>query len=332
MVRRSPIAVTMFFLALFVMAFYVALEFGKKRDDTIVRTQLAMGTMVEIQVRGLEREAADAAINAAFAEVRRVDTLFSTYKPESPVWKLNRGADTVVAVPDEVFGLMLRCGMMWESTGGTFDVAVEPLVQAWGFDGDQPAVPSDSALAGALARSGWRHVLLESDNLVRKSPGAGVNFGAIAKGYAVDRAVEVLREHGAAEALVNAGGEIRATGGEWEVGIQHPRSPSELLAVLDLQGMAVATSGDYEQYFERDGTRYHHIFDPATGHPARGCQSVSIIASDDVTADALATAVFVMGTERGMDFLKQYPDIEALIVDDQGGIHATPGFDRYRKR
>ncbi|MBR9974243.1 MAG: FAD:protein FMN transferase [Bacteroidetes bacterium] len=332
MVRRSPVAVTMFFLALFVMAFYVALEFGKKKDDTIVRTQLAMGTMVEIQVRGLDRDAADAAINAAFAEVRRVDTLFSTYKPESPVWKLNRGTDTLVAVPDEVFALMLRCDTLWRASVGAFDVAVEPLIRAWGLDGEQPAVPADSVLAAALESSGWRHVSLEADNIVRKSPGAGVNFGAIAKGYAVDRAVAVLRARGATEALVNAGGEIRATGGSWEIGIQHPRSPSEFLAVLDLQGGAIATSGDYEKYFETDGQRYHHIFDPSTGYPARGCQSVSVIASDDVTADALATAVFVMGTEHGMEFLKQYPDIEALIVDQQGQVHATPAFDRYRKR
>ena len=322
----------MFFLALFVMAFYVALEFGKKEDDAVSRTQVAMGTLVEIQVRGLPREKADEAINAAFAEVRRVDTLFSTYQDESPVRKLNRGSDTLVEVPAEVYALMLRCDTLWRNTGGAFDVAVEPLVRAWGFDGEAPAVPSDSALAEALARSGWRHVALESDNLIRKSPGAGVNFGAVAKGYAVDRAVEVLRGLGAIDALVNAGGEIRATGGDWDVGIQHPRSPSELLTVLDLKGKAVATSGDYEKYFEIDGTRYHHIFDPATGRPARGCRSVTVIAGDDVTADALATAVFVMGTEHGMEFLKQYPDIEALIVDDQGVVSRTPGFDRYRKR
>jgi thiamine biosynthesis lipoprotein len=116
------------------------------------------------------------------------------------------------------------------------------------------------------------------------------------------------------------------------VGIQHPRSPSELIAVVDLHGRAIATSGDYEQYFEHEGKRYHHIFDPATGRPASRCQSVSVIADDDMTADALATAVFVMGTGRGMEFLKQYPDIEALIVDDRGVLHGTPGFDRYRKR
>lgn len=332
MSRGSLIALVLLFLALFAAAFYVGLEFGSEKDDTVARTQIALGTIIEIQVRGLPQGEADVAINAAFAELRRVDTLFSTYKTESPVWRLNHGRDTLVDIPAEVYALLLRCDSITRSSGGAFDVAVEPLVHAWGFDGDTPAMPSEEDLSAALARSGWRHVSLSEENRIRKSPDAAVNFGAIAKGYAVDRAVAVLRARGAGEALVNAGGEIRATGGSWQVGIQHPRSPSELIAVVDLYGRAIATSGDYEQYFEREGKRYHHIFDPATGRPATRCQSVSIIADDDMTADALATAVFVMGTERGMEFLKQYPDIEALIVDDRGALHSTPGFDRYRKR
>ncbi|MBE0645498.1 MAG: FAD:protein FMN transferase [Bacteroidetes bacterium] len=332
MSRRSPIAITMVVLALFCAGFYIALQFAKKDDDSVSRTQIALGTLIEVQVRGLDREAADAAINAAFAEVRRVDTLFSTYKPESPVWKLNHGSDTLVMLPDEVYTVLLRCDTLWRRSKGAFDVAVQPLIEAWGFDGENPAVPSDAVLQVALRNSGWNHITLDADRTVRKPNGAGVNFGAIAKGYAVDRAVTVLRDRGVSEALVNAGGEIRATGGSWQVGIQHPRSPSELLAVVDPQGRAIATSGDYEQFFEKDGVRYHHIFDPSTGFPARGCQSVSVIAGDDMTADALATAVFVMGPAAGLEFLQQYPDIEALIVDDQGVEHRTSGFDRYRTR
>ncbi len=322
----------MFVLALFCVGFYLALQFGRKDDDTVTRTQIALGTLVEVQVRGVAQAEADQAINAAFAEVRRVDTLFSTYTPESPVWKLNHGGDTLVTLPAEVVALMHRCDTLWRRSAGAFDIALQPLIEAWGFDGERPAVPSDSALKAALSRSGWRNIGLTADGSVRIRPGTGVNFGAIAKGYAVDRAIAVLRKRGVAEALVNAGGEIRVTGGNWEVGIQHPRSPSELLALLDPRGRSVATSGDYEQFFEHGGVRYHHIFDPATGMPARGCQSVSIIADDDMTADALATAVFVLGPKAGLEFLKQYHDIEALIIDSQGAEHSTPGFDEYRMR
>ncbi|MFZ1730253.1 MAG: FAD:protein FMN transferase [Bacteroidota bacterium] len=332
MSKRSPIAITMYVLAFFSVGFYIALQFAKKDDETVSRTQIALGTLIEIQVRGLARADADAAINAAFAEVRRVDTLFSTYKPESPVWKLNHGDDTLVTVPAEVLDLMLHCDTISRRSAGAFDVAVQPLIEAWGFDGENPSVPAAWALDAALLRSGWKHIGFTPDGLVKKSAGAGVNFGSIAKGYAVDRAITVLRESGITDALVNAGGEIRAVGGSWQVGIQHPRSPSELLAVVDLHGRAIATSGDYEQFFEKDGVRYHHIFDPSTGAPARGCQSVSVIAGDDMTADALATAVFVLGPKAGLELLKQYPDIEALIVDDKGGQQSTPGFERYRTR
>ncbi|MCB2206580.1 FAD:protein FMN transferase [bacterium] len=331
MSKRSPLGLTMFILALFVMGFYIALQFSKK-DAPLVRTQVALGTLIEVQIRGMERAEAWHIMDAVFAEVRRVDTLFSTYKESGPVWKLNHSSDTLVRVPDEVFALLRRCDSLTRASHGAFDIAVEPLIEAWGFDGDTPAVPVDSLLARALKESGWQHVHLLDADRVRKAAASRINFGAIAKGYAVDRAVAVLREHGAGDALVNAGGEVRSSGGEWSIGVQHPRSPSELVAVIELHGKAVATSGDYEQYFEVGNMRYHHIFDPSTGRPARGCQSVTVIADDDVTADALATAVFVMGPEDGMEFLTQYQDIEALIIDEKGEEHTTPGFAGYRTR
>lgn len=330
MAKRSPIALTMYVLAIFSIGFYIALQFAKK-DDTLVRSQVALGTLVEIQIRGMERADAWKAMDKVFAEVRRIDTMFSTYKEGGPTWKLNHGSDTLVAVPEEVAMLLQRCDELTRDTGGAFDVALEPLIKAWGFDGDSAAVPAPDALTAALVASGWKHISLLDGNMVRKSPKAGINFGAIAKGYAVDQAVAVLAEQGVKEGLVNAGGEVRATGA-WSIGIQHPRSPSELAAVIELKGKAVATSGDYEQYFEVDGVRYHHILDPADGMPAGEIQSVSVIADDDVTADALATAVFVMGVEKGMEFCTQYHDIEALIIDEQGEMHMTPGFDHYRTR
>jgi thiamine biosynthesis lipoprotein len=331
MARRSPIAVTMFFLTLFVIGFYIALQFGRN-DDGLTRTQVALGTMVEVQIRGMERAEAWPLMDAVFAEVRRVDTLFSTYKEGGPVWKFNHADDSLLRLPAEVYALMLRCDSLTRATGGAFDIAVEPLITSWGFDGDNAAVPAPDVLQRALAASGWRHVTLRGEGSVVKKADARINFGAIAKGYAVDRAVAVLRDNGVKDGLVNAGGEVRTTGGDWSIGIQHPRSPSELVAVVDPKGRAVATSGDYEQYFEIDGLRYHHILNPQSGLPARGCQSVSVIADDDVTADALATAIFVMGVEKGMEFVKQYPDIEALIIDEQGREHVTPGFGHYRTR
>ncbi|MBN1446554.1 MAG: FAD:protein FMN transferase [Bacteroidetes bacterium] len=332
MTRPSPIALTMYALALFAIGFFIALQIGRQQDDTVKRTQVALGTLIEIQVRGMERVDAWRAMDAAFAEIRRVDTLFSTYTEGAPVWSFNHTADSVIALPSEVIALMRRCDTLTRITGGAFDIAVEELVRVWGFDGDAPTVPDSAALAHALARSGWTKIRVNESGLVEKSPGVTINFGAVAKGYAVDRAVAVLELHGVHEGLVNAGGEVRATGGTWSIGIQHPRSPSELVAVIDPCGRAVATSGDYEQYFEQDNRRYHHIFDPATGMPARSCQSVTVLAADDLTADALATAVFVMGPRKGMEFLQRDPHIEGMIIDEQGVEHSTPGFATYRTR
>jgi thiamine biosynthesis lipoprotein len=330
MSRRSTIAITVFVLALFAIGFYVAFQIARK-DDTLVRSQIALGTLIEIQIRGMERAEAWRMMDAVFAEIRRVDTVFSTYKEDGPIWKLNHSSDTLIEVPEEVYALMRRCSGLTRSTGGAFDIAIEPLMKAWGFDGDSARIPTPAELSQALAASGWRHIRLLDAQRIVKSPEVMLNFGAVAKGYAVDRAVAVLAELGVENGLVNAGGEVRATG-EWSIGIQHPRSPSELIAVVELKGRAIATSGDYEQFFEVEGTRYHHILDPATGRPARGCQSVSVIAGDDVTADALATALFVMGVEKGMEYLQQYPDIEALIIDESGAIHQTPGFANFRTR
>lgn len=301
------------------------------RGAPYVRTQVALGTMITISVRGMERAEADAAMNAAFAEVRRIDTLFTTWGSTGPIARLNRGDDARVVLDPESAALVARCDALTRLTEGAFDVALQRLIDAWGFEGDAPAVPAAEALEAARIRSGWRHVALAGDTLVRTN-GVALNFGAVAKGYAVDRAVEVLAAHGAREALVNAGGEIRATGGAWTVGVQDPRDPQSLAAELGIAGEAVATSGDYEQYFERDGRRYHHILDPSTGVPAGGCRSVTVVARDDATADALATGIFVLGAERGRALAERLDGVEAFIIDSAGRRSQTSGFGRLLRR
>jgi thiamine biosynthesis lipoprotein len=328
---RHPIALVGYLLVVAAVAFVVARRWNTERDAVVTRTQIAMGTVVEIQLRGMSEEEARPAMDAAFAEIRRVDTLFSTYVA-GPVWRLNHAGDTVAVLPDELHALLRRCDTLWRGSDGAFDIAIERLVEAWGFGSDAPGIPAPDVLREARERSGWRHVTLLDSNTVRLANGVGINFGAIAKGYGVDRAVAVLRNHGANDALVNAGGEVRCTGGQWIVGVQHPREQHRLVAALRSDGRAIATSGDYEQYFEVNGQRYHHIFDPATGQPARGCRSVTILAPDDMTADALATAVFVMGPSKGMEFLRRQQHIDGMIVDDRGRVSSTPGFDRHIQR
>ncbi len=149
------------------------------------------------------------------------------------------------------------------------------------------------------------------------------------KEKAVQKAIEVLKKSGITEALVNAGGEISVIGSDWKVGIQHPRDEREIIAAVKLKDITVATSGDYEQYFEQDGIRYHHIIDPKTGYPARGLQSVTVINQSNTFADALATAVFVMGNEKGMKLIESLDNTEAMIIDDKGKIFYSSGFKKF---
>ena len=173
---------------------------------------------------------------------------------------------------------------------------------------------------------------MEDDNKV-----AGfIKEGLEEEGYAVDRAIAVLKQHGVTSATVNAGGDMYLLGQHsnpqrsWRIGIQHPRQPETVLETVQVRDRAVVTSGDYERFFEQDDVRYHHIFDPQTGFPARGCQSVTIIADSVALGDALATAVFVLGPEAGLQLLTEYPRTEGLIVAADGTLHTSPGWARFR--
>ncbi len=291
---------------------------GDDGPAPIVLSRLAMGTLMEIQVRPRDATAAaaaraDAAMQLAFAEIARLDTLFSTHLPP------RAGGEAQKLV-------LLREGLeVMRLTGGAFDARMRPLMELWGFEWNEPRRPAAEDLRREAARLAVAPASAES---LLAEP-ARLHYGAWAAGYAVDRAVAILREHGVADALVNGGGEIRCLGDDWRVGVQHPRLPGALLARLAPGALAVATSGDYEQFFEQDGVRYHHLLDPRTGEPARGCQSVTILASTCMRADALATGVFVLGPDRGLDLVESLPGVECLIVDDTGALHGSSGLDAY---
>ena len=275
-------------------------ETAAMKIKTIKRTQILLGTVVEIQVRDVNEKEAEDAITKAFAEVKRIDDLFTTYNEASSVWKINNSADTIIYIDSEIYNLIVLCDSITKLSNGSFDVSLDNLTKAWGFYTDDPKLPDRSAIDSALSLSGWNNIKLIDENKIIKHNKVGLNFGAIAKGYAVDRAIDVLKTLGIKEALVNAGGEISVIGNDWIVGIQHPREINSIIKKIKLDGFTVATSGDYEQYFEVDGNRYHHILDPKTGYPSKGLRSVTIINKSNAIADALATAVFVMGKENGI--------------------------------
>ncbi len=304
-------------------------EITSHEIKTIKRTQIILGTVVEIQVRDDNEQKAEDAIAQALTEVKRIDDLFTTYNEESPVWKINNSTDSIFSVDPEIYSLIVLCDSITKISDGCFDVSLDNLTKVWGFYTDDPNVPSQSKIDSALIISGWQKVKVVGGNQTIKTKKVGLNFGSIAKGYAVDKAIDVLKKSGIKEALVNAGGEISAIGNDWIVGIQHPRDTNEIIKKLKLNNLTVATSGDYEQYFEKDGIRYHHILNPKTGYPSKGLQSVTIINKSNTFADALATTVFVMGKDAGIKLVENLEDTETMIIDDEGKIFYSSGFKKF---
>jgi thiamine biosynthesis lipoprotein len=316
------------FIAFFAAGYFIAVSLDDE-PSTVKRTQILLGTVVEIQVRSFDEDKADDAISKAFAEIKRIDDLFTTYRKGGEVYKINHQTDTILTIDEEVYKLMKLSDSLWSLSNGAFDVSLQSLTHAWGFDSDNPSVPSMDSIKRAVENSGWENIFLLKENKILRRNKVEFNFGAIAKGYAVDKAVEVLKQSGMTAVLVNAGGEIKGIGNSWRVGVQHPRNRQTLLVKLNLNGKAVATSGDYEQYFEVDGVRYHHIMNPVTGYPAEGLQSATVIAKNDTWADAVSTAVFVLGQVEGMKLVELLKETEVFIIDSNGNKKMSSGFNKF---
>lgn len=298
------------------------------RDAGGVRsTRLLMGTVVEIAASGDDRDTLEKAVDAAFDEMLRMEKLFSPTIPESDIARVNRlpeGADVAPEVVDVVtIGLDVA-----RKSGGAFDMTLGGVKELWGIDGPAPSVPERVAIEEALEGTGPDALTLAGKRLRRNVPSVQIDPGGIAKGYAIDRALNVLKEYGVTSASVNAGGDIALLGERegrpWRIGVQDPRDPRKVIATLELEGKSVVTSGDYERYFEEDGLRYHHLFDPGTGYPAKACRSVTVVAPSATLADALATALFVLGPEKGLLLLEDYPGSEALIIAADGSAATSP--------
>ncbi|UCG38466.1 MAG: FAD:protein FMN transferase [bacterium] len=289
-------------------------------------TRFMMGTLVEVSVYAPEKAAVQA-VSRAFDRMAQLERVAHAGHEDSPLARLRRG-EAVVLEGD--LARILEAGMaVARASSGAFDPAMGELVDLWGLSMDRPRRPSDGEIGEALARKAG--LALPSGACCPGGAPVWMDLGGVAKGYAVDMAVELLVDAGVASGVVNAGGDLRTFGrrpgrGIWKIGIQDPDSPQELAGVLQVGQLSVATSGDYQRYFEEDGVRYHHILDPATGYPARsGLRSVTVLAPDCVTADALATAVFVLGAEKGMKLLEGWPGAEGVLIKEDGTVLLTGG-------
>jgi len=289
-----------------------------------------MGTRIAVELWAEDRASADRQIESVMQEMHRVDALMSTYKPTSQVSIVNaEAARHPVRVDADLFGLLQTALEYSRLTEGAFDITYASV--GYLYDFRRAIKPSDEAIAQALPAVDYRHVVLDpAASTVRfTQPGVRIDLGGIAKGWAVDRGIEILRATGVQHAMVTAGGDTRIIGDRfgkpWMVGIRDPRDEHKVVVRIPLEDAALSTSGDYERFFEAQGVRYHHILEPSTGKPARGVRSVTVIGPSATRTDGLSKTIFVLGIERGMRILDGLGDVDAIAIDDKGQVFYSRG-------
>ena len=289
-----------------------------------------MGTEVSVYLWSDDAEKGRQLLDEVFDEAARIDRLMSTYKDESEISKINReAADTPTAAGEELFGLIRRALDISVLTHGAFDITYDSVGQHYDFRERQR--PDAATVASERERIDYRLVELDqaAGTVAFARQGVRINLGGIAKGYVVERGVDILRSRGIEHAAVTAGGDTRLLGDRrgrpFVVGIRDPREEGEVAISVPLEDEAISTSGDYERFFDEDGVRYHHIISPSTGQPAAGVHSATVFGPDAVLTDALSTSVFVMGVERGLTLIATLPDYESIVIDAAGKVYYSDG-------
>jgi thiamine biosynthesis lipoprotein len=285
-----------------------------------------MGTRITVELFHADPAIARQGVDTVLQEMRRIDNSMSPYIATSELSRLNVDAQRKAFVAsDELFALLQRSQYFSDLTGGAFDITFASV--GFLYDYRNAIKPDDSRRQEAAALINYHNLILDESghSVTFSTPGVRIDLGGIAKGYAVDRCIQLLQELGIEQALVTAGGDSRMMGDRWgrpwTIGIRDPRDADKMVAVIPLMDEAVSTSGDYQRYFEKDGVRYHHIINPKSGDSARELQSVTIIGPDATTTDALSTSVFVLGLEAGLKLIDRLPDIDAILVDQHGRMH-----------
>jgi thiamine biosynthesis lipoprotein len=293
-----------------------------------------MGTRITVELWADDKAVGEAGIDAVLDEMRHVDESMSTYKSTSEVSLVNANAAAgAMPITQELFDLLVTAKQYSEITDGAFDITYASV--GYLYDFRKHVRPDEQQIGRALPAVDYHHLLLDAKNrTVRFSQkGVRIDLGGIAKGYSVDRGIDVLKSRGFTRAYVSAGGDSRIIGDRfgkpWMVGIRDPRKgPGEVITRIPLVDAAISTSGDYERYFEEDGVRYHHIIDPRTGHSASKVRSATIIGQYAVRTDGLSKTAFVLGPEKAMEIYNRIDDIDAIIVRLDGTVIYSKGLEQ----
>ena len=298
--------------------------------DWLKQQQDIMGTRVSVELWHDDLAFAQQCSDKIFEEIHRIDALMSPYKPDSEISFINNNAAiSAIGISKEMAAIVDRALYFSRLSEGAFDITFASI--GYRYDYRKKQQPSDNVISASLDAIDYHHIQLDKQQIYFDNTGVKIDLGGIAKGYAVDRALQIVVDCGITEAMISAGGDSRILGRKrgkpWMIGIQHPRKKNDVALVLPLSDTAVSTSGDYERYFIReDGRRVHHIINPSTGRSAESSWSATVIGPDAMTTDALSTTVFVLGAEKGIALIETLKDIDAVIIDRHGKVHYSSGF------
>ena len=315
--------------------FLLSITFVSFGQMTHKRKLSMLGSPLEITVVAKDTIQGNQYIDLAITEVKRIEYLISDWIPSTQISQVNKNAGSKpVKVDKEVFDLVGRAIKVSQITSGAFDISYASMDKIWKFDGSMKAMPTEEAIKKSVSKIGYKNIILDSkeQTIFLKNEGMKLGLGGIGQGYIADKVKELLFSKGCTSGIVNVSGDINAWGRQqdgnpWTVGIVNPLNKNKVFATFPLEDSAVETSGNYEKYVIFNGIRYSHIIDPRTGYPAQGVVSVSVFAKQTEIADALATGIFVMGVEVGIDLVNQLKGVECIMVDDKGKIHSSKGID-----
>ncbi len=293
-------------------------------DQDLTYTDMLFDTVIKIQI-----DLADESILDGLKKLcEKYDRMFSTTNTDSELYKLNHANGQPFTVSSETANLIQEGIHYSELSGGAFDLTIEPVSALWDFKADKPTVPSSDAIAQAVSHVDYTKVDIQDNTVTLEDPEAGIDLGAIAKGYIADQVKTYLKKQGVKHAIINLGGNVdvigtKPDGSKYNIGIQKPFDESgEAITSVQLKNQTVVTSGIYERYFKKNGKLYHHILDPRTGYPCENnLYSVSIITDSSTKADALSTTCFLLGYQKGMELIQSMDGVEAIFITDDEKVH-----------
>ena len=303
------------------------------------RTTLLMGGRFDISIVAKDSLSAEQNIDEVIAEITRIENLISDWKPTSQVSEVNQNAGIrPVKVDREVFELTQRAIRFSEITNGGFDISFAAMDKIWKFDGSMTEMPSAEAIKKSVEKVGYKNIVLDSLNstIFLKLKGMKIGFGALGEGYATDKCRTMMLAKGIEAGIINGSGDMSTWGKQpngkpWSIGITNPFDTDKLVAVVPVNSGAVTTSGSYEKFVVFDGKRYSHIINPATGYPATGLCSVTVLGPNAETANGLSTSLMVLGKTQGLLLLEKFPDYSCLMITDTGKVLKSKNFKKKRK-